>query len=161
MAVGPLTASIVDIESGAFMISNQANVFLVTIANAGATPTTVTGIQGYASPPGAVYFPNWTPNTNQTVTVPATGSVTVPISAIAFTDNRVGELAQPDDIYSISALVTTADGSVTAASSPLSVEVNRPGYGLANSPPGGMNAVLSGRMMYMENQNTPLYFFFP
>lgn len=130
MAVGPLTAILVQNENAVFNASgfNNGTAFTLTIANAGATSTNLSYLNVSIYPPWRAFnVGNYGAGTllGQQSQIPATSSLTLPIW-IEFLDQQIpGATAAPQGGYTITVSGSCSDGS-TFVSVPLNVVVAPP-----------------------------------
>jgi hypothetical protein len=156
MAVGPLTASAV-ITTLPVVVGDD-DTFMVTLSNAGSTPTNVTAIVPTVTPGGAWYFSQANVVLGQTVQVGATSSLTLPVTGLFLAPARPSGAAASQP-YSVSFSIYTSDGSITTTV-PLNVFVSTPTEGVVGAPSGEILFV-PGQLNYSFPQNAALSFFFP
>lgn len=139
-------------------IANQPTVFYVTISNSGASDVQLTGLTTTVTAPGAITTGAQGAVAPQTtVTVAASGSLSVPVTVIYPQPVTAGITAIPKEYFPTFVTVSTSDGSVVATNV-LNVFVQTPKPGAGFVTPS--NPWAQGTFDFEFPQNSALYPFF-
>src|SRR5512136_2582759 len=120
---------------GTQVVANQPATFYVTISNSGASDVTVTGLNTVVTAPGAIIARGHGATGPQTnITVPASGSLSLPVSVVYPSPTMTGTVAAPFAYSPTFVQVSTSDGAVTATQT-MNVFVQTPIPGTGNAMP--------------------------